>query len=179
MSILSWLGSTWIASMARACEAAKRQAATATAQAMAPIGPIRRRLDAALPVIEALNSPFLPDLSRRSARLTTRVSVEQRVKQMILPNAVDSQIATREPLALETGLFQQSDRGRVARDAGRLEPVQFERVEHEGHDGTDGRGHIALVRVFGPDPIAKRARLGHAAAHVAERQPANERAGGD
>src|SRR5262245_57255239 len=179
MSILSWLGSTWIASTARACDAAKRQAATAMAQAMAPIGPIKRRLGAALPVTEALNSPFLPDAFRRSARLTTRVSVEQRVKQMILPNAVDSQIATREPFALETGLFQQSDRGRVARDAGRLEPVQFERVEHEGHNGANGCGHITLIGVFGPDPIAERAGLGHPAAHVAEREPADEHAGGD
>src|SRR5262245_14142408 len=118
-------------------------------------------------------------LPGRSARLATRVSVEQRVKQVILPNTVDSQIATREPFALETGLFQQSDRGRVARDAGRLEPVQFERVEHKGHDGTDACGHIALIGVFGSDPIAERAGLGYPAAHVAKREPADERAGGD
>ena len=106
-------------------------------------------------------------------------TVEQRVKQMILPQAIDPQIATRQSFALEARSLEQPDRRRVVREARRLQPVQLQRIEYKRNNRADRRGHVSAIGVFRPDPIAERARLGHAAAHVAEREPTDQSAGRD
>src|SRR5262245_46173315 len=126
MSIFSWLGSTEIASIAWASRDGKIRSAASRQSASKAASPPHRRAGAASPRLEARNSAIPPpsQLAPRRA-LNARVGLEQRVKQVVLPDAVDPQIATRETLALETCSLQKLDRGLVGRQAGRLQPVQF------------------------------------------------------
>src|SRR5262245_28969132 len=94
---------------------------------------------------------------------------------MVLPVAIDPQIATGTPFAPEACPLQQLDRRRVVGQASCLKPVQLKRVEHEGNYRAHSRSHVALLRVFGTDPVAERAGLGHATANVAESEAANQR----
>src|SRR6476661_3817524 len=162
MSIFSWSGATAIASTARASPDGRRTSATSATRASAATHTPRPRCqDATCPRSRALNPtvpPSCPALSPLRA-LAAHIGVEQRVKQMVLPDAVNSQIAARQAFALESRLLEKLDRGRIGRKAGRLEPVQLERVEDERNDGADAGGHIALVGVVRADPIAERAGL--------------------
>ena len=108
--------------------------------------------------------------------LTETVAFKQRVKQMILPHAVDLQIAARHPLAGEASPLQELDGGDIGGQARSLEPVQLERIEYERDNSADGRCHIPLPGMLGADPIAEGTGLGHPAAHIAQRQAADERA---
>src|SRR5262245_26548370 len=49
--------------------------------------------------------------------LTASVGFKQRVQDMILPQAVDLQIAARHPLACEAGPLQKLDRGDIGGQA--------------------------------------------------------------
>src|SRR4029079_11172371 len=57
-----------------------------------------------------------------------------------------------------------------------LEPVQLERIEYERDNSADGSCHIPLPGMLVADPIAEGAGLGHPAAHITQRQTADQRA---
>src|SRR2546425_663551 len=58
-----------------------------------------------------------------------RIVLQQGKKIMILPNAVDLQIAARPAFALEAGLLEHRRGSEVVRQAGGLQPMQAERHE--------------------------------------------------
>jgi hypothetical protein len=60
--------------------------------------------------------------------------------------------------------------------AGGLEPVQAQLVEHEGQHRAQGVGHQALAGIGLAHPIADRSGLGDAAANVAEIDAADQAA---
>src|SRR5665213_1186212 len=51
-----------------------------------------------------------------------KILVQQAEQQMVLPDAVDAEIAPRQSLATETAFFQHPDRGRIGGNAGGLDP---------------------------------------------------------
>ena len=75
---------------------------------------------------------------RSPGRLLPRIVAKQAVKQVVLPASIDAQILPRIALAMESDLFEEADRGVVVRQAGRLDPVEVERVEGEADDRADG-----------------------------------------
>src|SRR6266566_2521014 len=93
---------------------------------------------------------------------------------MVLPNAVDAQIFARIALAGESTVLEQADRGGVAGNARRLHAMQPQRAEREGQECAHGRGHVAAASIGPADPISEAPRLGDAAAHIGQRQAAQQ-----
>ena len=93
---------------------------------------------------------------------------------MVAPGPVDLEIAARKPFALEAVALEQRDRGRVVRDAGRLDPVQPQFAESEFDHRRDRARHAPLAGVRRAHPVAERAGLRHAAADAAERDAADQ-----
>src|SRR6185312_11660360 len=58
-----------------------------------------------------------------------KILVQQAEQKMILPDAVDAEIAPRQPLPAEAAFLQHTDRGCVRRDAGGFDAVQVELAE--------------------------------------------------
>ena len=81
-------------------------------------------------------APFLAAGARRHqapAVSRSRIVLQQGEKIMILPNAVDLQVAARHAFALEARLLEHARGGQVVRQARGLQPMQAERAEGEGH----------------------------------------------
>src|SRR5262245_33622278 len=57
------------------------------------------------------------------------VSRDQRIKIVILPYPIDSQVGSEQPFALESGFFKQAQRTKVVRNTGCLDPVQPQHLE--------------------------------------------------
>src|SRR6187200_451701 len=58
-----------------------------------------------------------------------KILMQQAEQQMVLPDAVDAEIAPRQPLAGEAAFLQHPDRGRIGGNAGGLDAVQIEFAE--------------------------------------------------
>src|SRR5580700_148839 len=101
-------------------------------------------------------------------------TLQARIKQMVLPYAVDAQVLASVTLADEAGLLQKTDGSGIGRNAGRFQPMQPQRGESERNDGTHPRRHVAATDVRQPHPVAKAAGLGDAAADVRERQTTHQ-----
>src|ERR1700704_5917585 len=56
-------------------------------------------------------------------RLAAKILMQQAEQQMVLPDAVDAEIAPRQTLAAETAFLQHPDRRRIGGDAGSLDAV--------------------------------------------------------
>src|SRR5437588_68479 len=56
-----------------------------------------------------------------------RVVAQPREQQVVLPDAIDAEVLTGKPFSAESGLLQQTDGGRVRRDAGGLDAMQPQR----------------------------------------------------
>src|SRR5262245_66194663 len=92
---------------------------------------------------------------------------------MVLPDAVDAEIAPREALAGEAALLQDPDRGRIRGDAGGLDAMQIELSEQCRQQHAQRRGHVAAMRKRLTNPIADGAGLYDAAPHIGERDAAD------
>src|SRR5688572_12911993 len=93
---------------------------------------------------------------------------------MILPDAVNAKILSREALAPEPGFFEQSHRCDIGWNAGSLDPVQLQCCERERDDGVHRRRHVTAARMRRPHPISEAPRLSAAAANIGKRQPPEE-----
>ena len=93
---------------------------------------------------------------------------------MILPEAVDLEIAARHTFALEAGFLQHARGGIVVRQACRLQPVQPERDEGERQHGLDGVRHVAATDVGRADPVADRGGLRDATPDVADAETSQQ-----
>ena len=94
---------------------------------------------------------------------------------MILPCAIDLEIAPGQALTLEAAAAEECNRCGIARQAGRLEPVQGQVFEGKLLDQRQRRRHVALAREGGADPIAQRGALGDAAADIRQSHGAEQR----
>src|SRR5712672_2546821 len=106
--------------------------------------------------------------------MSWRIVLEARKQQMILPDPVDAQILPRIALAQKAAPLEQTDRSRIGLDAGRLDPVQAQRLEAKGQHGFDGGGHVAIPCETHAQPIADAAGLSDAAADIREREAAEQ-----
>src|SRR5262249_35028447 len=83
-----------------------------------------------------------------------RVVLQEGEEIVILPGAVDLEIAACRAFTREAGLLQHALGGVVVRQACRLQPVQAKGSKGEGQAGLDRVGHVAVADVWRPDPIA-------------------------
>src|ERR1700719_3871264 len=101
----------------------------------------------------------------KNRSLAAEILVQQAEQQVILPDAVDAEIAARQPLAGETAFLEHPDRRRVGGNAGGLDAMQVELAEQGGQQHPQRRGHVAAMRMRLADPITDGAGLHDAAAH--------------
>src|SRR5450631_658042 len=100
----------------------------------------------------------------RKTGLAPKILMQQAEQQMVLPDAIDEEIAPRQALAVETALLQYPDRGGIAGNAGGLDAVQVEFAEQRRQQHPQRRRHVAAMGVGLPDPVPDRPRLHDAAA---------------
>src|SRR5215467_9773177 len=105
------------------------------------------------PVVRSLIVPRRPFCPRRSSTIriggstrspagpVAQIAAQERVEYMVLPAAVDAQILAGIALFAEAELLQQAAAGRIVRQAGGLDAVQAEPVEHEQHERAQRLGH--------------------------------------
>src|SRR6266852_3336915 len=92
-----------------------------------------------------------PSLGSGSA---AKILMQQPEQQVILPDAVDAEIAPRQPLAAEAAFLQHPDRGRIGGDAGGLDAVKIELAKQRRQEHAQRRRHVAAMRMGLPDPIS-------------------------
>ena len=74
---------------------------------------------------------------------------------MVLPDAVDLEVAQGDALLAQAELLDHPPAGRVAGDDGDLHPVQREVLEGEAEQHHDRRlGHVAVAGLGLVDPVA-------------------------
>src|SRR5690348_2039938 len=94
---------------------------------------------------------------------------------MILPLALDKQVAFRDSFLAEACFQQQISRRLVGWNTGRFDSMHAQRGEDERNQGAHRRMHVTLAREALADPVAERAALRHAAANIGERTTAEQR----
>src|SRR5438105_9590301 len=92
------------------------------------------------------------------------ILMQQAEQQMVLPDAVDAEIAPRQALAAEAAFFQHPDRRRIGGDAGGLDAVKIELAEQRRQQYAQRRRHVAAMRMRLSDPVPDGAGLHDAAA---------------
>src|SRR6185437_7822745 len=95
-----------------------------------------------------------------------KILVQQAEQQMVLPDAVDAEIAPCQSLAGKPAFLQYPDRGRVGGNAGGLDAVQIEFAEQRRQQHPQRRRHVAAMGVGLADPVADGAGLHDAAPDV-------------
>src|SRR5665213_1181237 len=112
----------------------------------------------------------------RETRLAAEILMQQAEQQVVLPDAIDAEIAPRQTLAGEAAFLQHPDRGRIGGNAGGLDAVQIEFAEQRRQQHPQRRGHVAAMGVRLPDPVSDGAGLYDAAADIGERDAPDHRA---
>src|SRR5262245_46271402 len=107
---------------------------------------------------------------------TSRVVPQPGIEQVVLPHPVDAEVLAGKSLAPEPGPFQKPDRGGVAGDAGRLDPMQPQRTECERQQRADRCRHVPLPCERRAHPVAEAAGLRAAAPDIGEREAADQHA---
>src|SRR5437016_8574594 len=93
---------------------------------------------------------------------------------MVLPFAIDLQIAAGKPFLLEARLDEKGLGRFVCREAGGLDAMQPQGLKDERQERANGVLHIALAREPFADPVAERAALRDPPPHIRERAAAKE-----
>ena len=93
---------------------------------------------------------------------------------MVLPFAGYAEIFAGVAFLLEPGPGEQRAAGKVARQTGRLEPVQPEALEGKVDDERQRRCHIALPRKGLAHPVAQARRLRNAAPNIRKAYAADQ-----
>src|SRR5258708_2013993 len=106
------------------------------------------------------------------------ILMQQAEQQMVLPDAVDAEIAPRQPLTGEAAFLQHPDRGRIGRNAGGLDAVQIELAKQRRQQHPQRPRHVAAMGMGLADPIADGTRLDDAAPDIGKRDAADHRAVG-
>src|SRR6185437_3352951 len=109
------------------------------------------------------------------ANLACRVFREQSEQHMILPLAIDEQIAARDPFLPESGLHEKVFRALVGGKTRRLDAMKGQSPEDEGNESFHGGEHVPLPGEAFADPVAHGAALGDAATHVRDGATAHQR----
>src|SRR6266540_1098825 len=73
------------------------------------------------------------------------ILMQQAEQQMVLPDAVDAEIAPRQALAGESAFLQHADRGRIGGNAGGLDAVQVELPEQRRQQYPECCAHVAAM----------------------------------
>src|SRR3546814_1121258 len=94
---------------------------------------------------------------------------QQREQPVVLPLAVDLQVAPRQALLAEADLPQHPLAGDVVRQGGGLDPVQPQMVEREAAGALHRLGHVAVAGTGLADPVAAGAGLPHPSPHTCHR----------
>src|SRR5580692_4906399 len=108
----------------------------------------------------------------QSTRL--RLFGQQSEQGVILPLAVDLDIAPRHTFLPEACFGEQISGGIVGRQTGRFDPVQSERFEYKWYQSADCVGHVTLSCESFTHPIAESAGLRHAAPDIRQRAAAEK-----
>src|SRR6185295_1316902 len=140
MSIRSSSGSISMALRALAAPSWTQRAARAARQRQSA-----RSARAPPPRLPSPDNPL--DIQLLQMRLAAQVVLQQSKQIMVLPNAVDLEIAARAPLARKSGLFQDARGGNVVRQTGGLEPMQAQDVEGKRQHAAHGMAHVAPPRM--------------------------------
>src|SRR3981081_3534574 len=152
-----------------------------TAVMIPRFSPIRRRSH--LPTIlrgprynsaMAANPRHAPNCENQGS--AAKILMQQAEQQMVLPDAVDAEIAPRQTLAAETAFLQHRHPRRIGGNAGSPDAVKVELAEQRGQQHAQRRRHVAAMRMRLADPIADGAGLDDAAANIRQRDAADHRA---
>ena len=96
---------------------------------------------------------------------------------VVLPHAVDAQVAARQPFGTVAAFFQHPQGSCVAGHHIRLHPVQRGRAEGEARAGLHGLRHIAAAAQRAVQLIAQKARLERSAHDIVQRNAADDAPG--
>src|ERR1700730_17393179 len=83
----------------------------------------------------------------RCNKLTAKVLMQQTEQEMILPCAVDAEIAPRQPLAGKAAFLENPDGRLIAGNASRLDAMQIEFAEQRRQQHPQRRRHVAAAGV--------------------------------
>src|SRR5450631_3526121 len=108
-------------------------------------------------------------------RLAAKILMQQAEQQVVLPDPVDAEIASRQAFAVEAAFLQHPDRRRIGGNAGGLDAMEIEFPEQRWQQHAQRRGHVAAMRMGLPDPVSDGAGLHDAAADVGQRDTADHR----
>src|SRR5258707_5400054 len=90
--------------------------------------------------------------SRSKPTSAAKILMQQAKQQMVLPDAVDAEIAPRQPLAAEAAFLQHPDRGRIGRDAAGLDAGKIQFAEQRGQQYAQRLRHVAPMPMQFSDP---------------------------
>jgi hypothetical protein len=88
---------------------------------------------------------------------------------MILPGAIDAQVAPRQTFLAETRLLQHAHRCAIGGNAARLQTMQLKRPVGEWREQTQSLRHMSATGLRRADPIADAGGLGDAAPNIRQR----------
>src|SRR5882757_828957 len=107
--------------------------------------------------------------------LAAKILVQQAEQQVVLPDAVDAEIASRQTFAIESAFLEHPDRRRIGGNAGGLDAVKIELTEQRRQQHAQRRRHVAAMCMGLPDPVPDRSGLHNAAADIRQRDAADHR----
>src|SRR6185437_9383760 len=142
--------------------------------AMRTTTPAKPRQPRAVPAWARRRSLRLSSVKRSPRQSRTRVALDEPEQDVVAPGPVDPEEPSRVALAPEAVALEQRDRGRIFRDAGRLDPMQPEPGHGELDRRRDRARHAALARMRRPHPVAERPALRDPAPDAAHRDSAQE-----
>ena len=131
----------------------------------------------AQPAQARLRERHAPQGSRTTVRPAQRSPVLRaghRVEVVVLPDAVDLQVAQGHALVAEAALLHDAAGADVARHDRRLDAVQAGDVEREPQREPHGGGGVAAAAGVLADPVAERGVLPDAAHDVGQRDAADQ-----
>src|SRR6267142_2771115 len=108
-------------------------------------------------------------------RLAAKILVQQAEQQVVLPDAIDAEIASRQTFAVKSAFLKHPDRRRIGGNAGGLDAVKIEFAEQRRQQHAQRRRHVALMCMGLPDPVPDRSGLHDAAADIRQRDAADHR----
>src|SRR5712664_4985102 len=109
-------------------------------------------------------------------RLAAKILMQQAEQQVVLPDAIDAEITSRQTFAAKSAFLKHPDRRRIGGNAGGLDAVKIEFAEQRRQQYAQRRRHVAAMRVRFSDPVPDGAGLHDAAADVRQRDAADHRA---
>src|SRR5579872_3740872 len=111
-------------------------------------------------------------LTRRARRPFRAQNGEQ---NMVLPAPIDAEVVAGIAFLAEAAMKEEGAAWHIVGEARGFHPMEPQMIEGKAQHEAQPFGHAALSRITLAHPIAEAPRFGHAAAHIAETDAAEER----